>query len=65
MILADISSVMTDPATGVPITGGPYYTADGTHPNAAGAQAMGKVIADKLRPFVPASDVFSSKNMDP
>jgi len=65
VILADICSVMTDPATGTPYNTGTFYTSDGTHPNAIGAQAMGKVIADALRPFVPASDVFSSNNLDP
>lgn len=65
VILADICSAMTDPATGVPYNTGTFYTADGTHPNAIGAQAMGKVIADALRPFIPASDIFSSNNLDP
>ena len=65
VILADISSAMTDPATGTPYNTGVFYTADGTHPNAIGAQAMGKVIADALRPFYPANDVFSSNNNDP
>lgn len=64
VILADISSAMTDPATGIPYIS-PFHTADGTHPNAIGAQAMGKVIADALRPFYPANDVFSSNNNDP
>lgn len=64
VILADISSAMTDAATGIPYIS-PFHTADGTHPNAIGAQAMGKVIADALRPLIPASDVFSSNNMDP
>ena len=64
VILADISSAMTDPATGIPYIS-PFHTADGTHPNAIGAQAMGKIIADALRPFYPASDVFSSNNNDP
>ncbi|USL89098.1 esterase [Arthrobacter phage Casserole] len=63
-ILADISSVMTNPATGVPYTA-PNTTGDGTHPNAIGAHAMGKVIADALRPIIPATDVFSSNNLDP
>lgn len=66
VVLADISSAMTDPATGVPYTITPFYaTADGTHPNAVGAQLMGKVLADALRPLVPMSDIFSSNNNDP
>jgi len=64
VILADISSAMTDPATGIPYIS-PFHTADGTHPNAIGAQAMGRVLADALRPFFPAADVFSSNNNDP
>jgi len=65
VILADICSVITDPVTGVPFNSAPFPTNDGTHPNAIGAQRMGKVIADALRPFIPASDIFSSSNTDP
>lgn len=65
VLLADICSAMTDPATGTPINSGGFYTADGTHPNAIGAQAMGRVIAEALRPIIPATDIFSTSNMDP
>lgn len=64
VILADICSAMTDPATGIPYIS-PFHTADGTHQNAIGAQAMGKILADSIRPFLPSVDVFSSNNLDP
>lgn len=64
VILADVSSAMTDPATGIPLIA-PFTTADGTHPNAVGAQMMGRVLADALRPLAAPSDIFASNNNDP
>lgn len=65
VILADVCSAQTDPATGIPYVAPFFTTSDGTHPNAIGAQRMGKVIADALRPHVTQTDIFSSNNLDP
>lgn len=67
VLFADISSVMTDPTTGTPYNGTPYFvTSDQTHQNSLGAMLMGKVIASAISSVItPISNFNGMGTFDP
>lgn len=60
-IVCDWAARWTDPTTVVPRTG---LSTDGTHPTALGAGAIGKVLADAIRPHLGGSIHLASHNLD-
>jgi lysophospholipase L1-like esterase len=63
LVVADYASVLIDRTSQWDSLAGHLY--DNVHPNALGAMKMGTVLANALRPFVPASDLLVSSNLDP
>lgn len=63
IILADMGSAISDYSTNPPRALA-NTTSDGVHPSAYGAPMMGKVLADALRPYVPAVPLLGMSNYD-
>lgn len=63
MILCDWAGIWANASDGAPKTG--YHNGDGVHPSVAGAAALGKALADCLRPRLPAGPLgLASNNVD-
>jgi lysophospholipase L1-like esterase len=60
-IVCDWAARWTDATTAGPKTG---FATDGIHPTPLGAGAIGKVLADALRPYIGGSVLLPSHNLD-
>lgn len=63
LTVIDFYGLLADPVNGNYLA---VYAGDGTHPNAAGYEAMGGLVATILGPITPASEPYMSQdNADP
>jgi lysophospholipase L1-like esterase len=64
-IVADYHARLAGPTGGWRVEGNTAYTADGIHPSSGGALRMGRVLADALNPYLPATVPFlPTSNID-
>lgn len=61
IVLCDWHGVLTNPSTGLPITG---VMTDGVHPNVNGASLMGKALFDTLKNITPNVDLLINTNFE-